>query len=324
MKIIRKYKNGNYNVVIWDNGTKIRYSEDDEFIPEFPENIDIKLTNACPYGCMYCHENSKNEDATKSINFLHNYIFGKSQKWIETLRPGTEVALGGGALSTLDNSLWEFISVLNNRDIIVNMTINQREMSNTIFMDTLKFHLQRDIVKGVGVSFLKADQELEKFAKIYRKNIVIHVIAGIVTPDELEYLAKNRFKVLILGYKDLRRGHTYLESNNEKIKKNIQYIKDNIKRLSSEFLTTSFDCLAVEQLDIGNVISKKDFEKYYMGDDGTHTMYIDIPNLEYAPSSTYPIGRRLKINSKLSIEDMFKTVREITEKEKKFDRITNK
>lgn len=54
MKILNSYKNGNYSVTILEDGTKIRYSKDDEFNAEFPENIDIKLTNMCNVGCSYC------------------------------------------------------------------------------------------------------------------------------------------------------------------------------------------------------------------------------------------------------------------------------
>ena len=34
------YKNGNYIVTILSDGTKIRRTEDNEFIPAFSENVD--------------------------------------------------------------------------------------------------------------------------------------------------------------------------------------------------------------------------------------------------------------------------------------------
>ena len=45
MNILGVYKNGNYNVTILSDGTKIRRTEEDEFIPEFPENADVKITD---------------------------------------------------------------------------------------------------------------------------------------------------------------------------------------------------------------------------------------------------------------------------------------
>ena len=39
-----KYRNGNYNVTILEDGTKIRHNKLDCFIPEKPESMDIKIT----------------------------------------------------------------------------------------------------------------------------------------------------------------------------------------------------------------------------------------------------------------------------------------
>ena len=48
------YKNGNYIVTILSDGTKIRRTEDNEFIPSFSENIDCKLTDKCREMCNFC------------------------------------------------------------------------------------------------------------------------------------------------------------------------------------------------------------------------------------------------------------------------------
>ena len=44
---IAKYKNGNYYVRLFDDGTKERFTLEDEFIPSFPESIDLKITDYC-------------------------------------------------------------------------------------------------------------------------------------------------------------------------------------------------------------------------------------------------------------------------------------
>ena len=38
--LLYKYKNGNYMVRIFEDGTKERYTLEDEFNPTFPERID--------------------------------------------------------------------------------------------------------------------------------------------------------------------------------------------------------------------------------------------------------------------------------------------
>ena len=51
MELLGAYRNGNYRTLIMDDGTKIRRTNDDDFIPDFAENIDIKITNKCNMNC---------------------------------------------------------------------------------------------------------------------------------------------------------------------------------------------------------------------------------------------------------------------------------
>ena len=87
MKLLGSYINGNYHTAIYSDGTKIRETEDDEFIADFPENIDIKITNQCDMGCPMCHEDSKSDG---------KHGDSMNAKFIDTLRPYTELAIGGG------------------------------------------------------------------------------------------------------------------------------------------------------------------------------------------------------------------------------------
>ena len=77
MGLLGRYKNGNFVTTILSDGTKIRETKDDEFIPSFAENMDVKICNYCHRGCKFCHEGSSlhgkfvyilNE---KLINILH-------------------------------------------------------------------------------------------------------------------------------------------------------------------------------------------------------------------------------------------------------------
>ena len=47
MELLGRYKNGNFHVAIFDDGSKIRETNDDEFVPDFAENMDIKICNVC-------------------------------------------------------------------------------------------------------------------------------------------------------------------------------------------------------------------------------------------------------------------------------------
>ena len=43
-RLLSEYINGNYKVKIYSDGTKVRYSNEDEFHPIFPESINLKIT----------------------------------------------------------------------------------------------------------------------------------------------------------------------------------------------------------------------------------------------------------------------------------------
>ena len=87
MRLLGEYQNGNYTVKIYNDGTKIRETNDDVFVASFPECIDLKITNNCDMGCPYCHEYSK-------LDGKHGDIL--NTKIIDTIRPFTELAIGGG------------------------------------------------------------------------------------------------------------------------------------------------------------------------------------------------------------------------------------
>ena len=53
-----------------------------------------------------------------------------------------------------------------------------------------------------------------------------------------------------------------------------------------KFEVVSFDNLALEQLKIKNHITKEDWDRFYQGEDGTRTMYIDAVEQKFAKTST--------------------------------------
>ena len=56
MNLLAKYKNGNYNVKIYDDGTKIRYNDLDNLTPEFAESNDVTITTVCVYLILHTLE----------------------------------------------------------------------------------------------------------------------------------------------------------------------------------------------------------------------------------------------------------------------------
>jgi len=290
------YNNGNYRVGIdLANGTKIRETEDDVFISEFPENIDIKITNQCDMGCPMCHENSYPEGKHGNI---------MKAKFIDTLRPYTEIAVGGGdALSHPD--LIPFLKKLRSRDIIPNLTVNQVHFMKN--KELLKSLVDRRLIFGLGVSLYNATAEFIDSIKEF-DNAVIHVINGIVTPGQMEALADNDLKVLILGYKDFRRGESYKKSAQGYIEVNQLNLKMYLKDYVPRFKALSFDNLAIEQLDVKSLMTQEQWDEFYMGDDGQFTMYIDMVTETFAKNSVAALTKRYKMLN--NIDDMFKRIKE--------------
>lgn len=302
--IITKYKNGNYSVILLDDGTKIRYTTDNEYHPEFPESIDIKLTNRCPYTCNFCHEDSKPDEKIMTMQEIHNKL-RKLQ-----IPEDTELAFGGGALSTLPD-----IGTIMFEQSFKNITINQKELNNEAFFNTIWRISSNNIVSGIGVSFndikdKKSIERLKELIEIDPAKVVIHTIYGITTKEQYDFLYNDLHaqKVLVLGYKNFRRGKIYKDEHSNSILKNQKSFDENLNNYRDMFPTLSFDCLAVEQLDLKSKINKEDWNKYYMGDDGQFTMYLDLTKDEFAKNSASP--RRYKIQPGQTIRDLFKIIRE--------------
>ena len=272
-KLLSKYRNGNYNVAIFDDGTKIRYNDLDCLIPEFPESMDMKISNYCPFNCPMCHEKSSEDGEYGKI--LHH-------PFIKTLHSGTELALGGGAV-TYHPDLIPFLEELKEQGVLPNITINQREWEET----KIDYLINNQLIYGLGVSFTNVDDEAWDKILSY-PNAVVHLIAGYHSRDVFEYFANKGAKILILGYKNWGRGEDYFKNYSNQITVRIRELREILPTLFTRCKVVSFDNLSIKQLDIRTVIGEEKWKEFYMGDDGQYTMYVDMVKQECAKSSTSP------------------------------------
>lgn len=291
-KILGEYINGNYKVSIYEDGTKIRETlneRDNEFIPEYPECMDVKICNKCDMWCSFCHEDSKPDGEIGEI---------LTSKFWETLKPYTEVAVGGG--NPLEHpDLIAFLLKAKKLNLIPNLTVNQVHfMRNWAF---LKFLCEQKLIYGLGVSLVDSSQEFINKVKEF-PNAVIHIINGVVTKEQLEYLANKNLKVLILGYKNFRRGYFYLDVNLNKVNKNKKFLYEYLEQMLKDFKVVSFDNLAIKQLDVKRLLSEQEWNEFYMGDDGKFTMYIDLVKNQFALCSVAEIRFDLLDDIKLMFE----------------------
>lgn len=296
MELIGTYKNGNYTVSIYDDGTKIRENDLDFFKTDSPESMDIKITNrCCGVGCHWCHENSTPDG-------IHGDIM--NLKFIDTLHPYTELAIGGGnPLSHPD--LIPFLQKCKSLNLIPSMTVNQVHFMKDL--ETIKYLVDNKLIYGLGISLVAPTSEFINEVKKF-PNAVIHVIAGIVSLEELRILAHKDLKILILGYKQFRRGEALYEKIGSKIEEKINIIKHYLKPITNWFKVVSFDNLAIKQLEPSRILSKEEYDEFYMGNDGEFTMYIDCVNKTYSVSSTSPLDQRYPIKD--DIKEMFNHLKE--------------
>ena len=292
-ELLGKYQNGNYEVRIYEDGTKIRENDLDFLDADFPESMDCKITNRWPVSCPMCHEKSTPDGKHGDI---------MNAEFINKLRPGTEMAIGGGAV-TGHPDLIPFLKKIKSIGVIPSITVNQREYKDNF--DLVNRLVEEKLIYGLGVSFTSFDDEFWDNAIKNNPNLVVHLVAGIHGGDVFDYFANKGVKILILGYKDFGRGHDLLEKASAIIQVQIDWLKNNLSSLMGKFKVMSFDNLAIEQLAVKDVLTDEQWKEFYQGNDGTHTMYVDLVKKQFAKTSTSTERYPLLSN----IDDMFKIIK---------------
>lgn len=294
MGLLGRYKNGNFVTTILSDGTKIRETKNDEFIPSFAENMDVKICNYCDMGCKFCHEGSS--------------LYGKfgailNEKFIDTLHPYQEIAIGGGD-ATSHPDLIPFLQKLKERKVIANMTVNQIHFEKK--QELIKKLVDEKLIYGLGVSLVNPTKHFIELIKQY-PNAVIHVINGVLKPSDIKALENNNLKMLILGYKHLRRGNEYFEEEHNDIEAKQQWLYENLEDIIQKFKVVSFDNLAIEQLNVKRLLTQEEWDEFYMGRDSEFTYYIDMVEKKFAKSSTAPFDKRYDLLE--SVDNMFNKIR---------------
>lgn len=291
-KILAQYKNGNADVTLYSDGTRICETEDDDFVFNFPMNMDIKISNYCTKACEFCHE--KSNPSGKHAP-MENFDF------IDSWQAGCEAALGGGMV-TSHPQLVQILNRFKEKGIICNATVHQDELIDN-FNQIQKYQLL-GLIHGIGVSLHKPSEEL---AECINKldHVVLHVINGIFTKEHLEWVEKyiQNPKVLILGMKNFGRGVSYLQTHD--VSNQQKWLYNELPRLIRKVTVVSFDNLALEQLDVRRLLTDEEWNLFYQGGEGTSNMYIDAVEGKFAQNSTSVVRYDLKDD----IKTMFNTIK---------------
>lgn len=315
IKQIGEYKNGNYITKLYADGTRTRelfpketfydqslYREDkfkmkeiDIMEPEFPESIDLKITNYCENNCKYCYANSNKEGKHANKNFIKDII--------SEMKPYTEIAIGGGnALAHPD--LIEILQFAKERNVICNITLKDIDVINNKEKITKMF--DNKLIKALGISPTTSDtinEAIEYLNNDCYRNFVLHLILGVHDKKFLNKLKDNYIPaILFLGYKQKGLGDKYYNKNKETINNKLIEIKNmKYNELTKISTTISFDNLAIEQLELDTENVYKDL---YQGNDGKFSFYIDAVEEKYAKSSMEE-----KTDWFYNIKDAFKSLK---------------
>jgi len=294
------YSNGNYKVILnLEDGTKIRYNKKDRLIPSRPESMDVKITNRCTHNCAFCHENSMPQGKEASYRTMKNFA--------QNLLPYTEIAVGGGNLMDNPQHTEYFLQELKKAKAIPSITVRQEDfIANLKLLSSWK---EQKLIYGIGVSLSDSyDPDLITCLKLC-PTAVLHVIAGIMDEDDYDNLKGNNLKMLILGYKTIRRGKTYVKKHVKEVAANQLMLISHFDDLREDFDVVAFDNLALEQLDIKNEVTEEEWNTHYCGDDGQYTFYVDLVEEEFARSSTSL--SRIGIDD-FTPQEMFNIIRGVT------------
>ena len=270
------YNNGNCLVRLWSDGCKER-SWDGEAVPEFPESIDLKITNRCYQGCGWCHE--------ESVPWGCHATMSTIKQIVADLPGGVEIAIGGGDPLT-HPKLLDILKYLRDKGLVPNLTIHSNRLTDIRY---------RDLVYGLGVSYNG------KSIPALGQRGVVHLVAGI-WPVEVAFDNIQRNNLLILGFKAMGRGAAMAASVVPSLREWRLRIPELLR---SNKHVISFDNLALEQLQVQEHVSEDVWNSGFMGKEGQFTMYVDAVRKEFAASS---IATRLPINDR-PLRELFQLVR---------------
>lgn len=290
------YNNGNAIVELYEDGTRIIQYEDTLKL-DYPLNIDIRVSTKCAFGynpktnvafCNFCHESARTDGNECDYGELKDKLIG--------LPKGIEIAIGANEITI---NLYDFIRWAKTRGYVVNLTINQGHVKrDEVILESL---IKDEYIKGLGISYRSSlNWNIPEFILNY-EHTVIHVIAGIDSiEDVLSLRHKGVRKILILGEKNFGFNEGKVDLNTRNHKEWYWWVR----KMFDTFDVTSFDNLALEQLNMKRFFNDNNWEVFNQGE---HSFYINAVEQYFAPSSRNP--NKTNWNS-LNVKEYFKMLDE--------------
>lgn len=289
------YKNGNY--IVTTSGINLEkrcLRRGEDFKPEFPDSIDLKISNRCSSGCPYCHESSTKDGDVCNTRKLFEHLN-------ELPKEPIEIAIGGGNVLESKGELMEVLEWCKNRGYRPRITINEDTINDEADVKYLETLIDRyGIALGVSLRPGMSEDRLKKVVGLLQsgymleRSIVYHIICGAFPLNLLEKLCTGwesflcSRRILFLGFKNFGRAKDNgikpeeLGDFERLVKKLILQGREGHDVVSN---TYGFDNLAIEQLNIESALLGKEFRDIFMGPEFSCSMYVDGVKGEYAKTS---------------------------------------
>ena len=304
------FKNGNYWVGYGDyNNSRLRFmTEPGECVPQFPELVDLKITDVCKNNCKFCYAGSTAKGKHADIDFIEKVVSQLSTQYFSSHKRLTEFAIGGG--NPLEHPKFnEIVKMINKFGNIVNVTINSKDI-NSILEDDERLEVFKEYISGVGISVTDVEclDDIVKFKNVLSDKIkqhnnyghklfkvpvqfVIHLIPEMLGADKTIEILKKAAKlglyyILFLGYKTIGRAY------GSKINK---LTDDELNKISESICITSIDTLFANTYKEYLSKNYESFPYTVTLNEGEFSMFIDAVNKK-AYKSSYQLEHAYRLD----------------------------
>lgn len=287
--LARKNSNGVWTVFNKDNGLKIHLNfsasviPQNNYRPDKPELVDLKITDFCPFGCTWCYQDSKptgkhadyQEIAHLYYEFKHNSIF--------------EVALGGGE-PTMHPDFLKIIKGFKREGVIVNFTTkNHKWYKKADFVQTVL-----ENCGGWAHSVTNA-HEVRTALEMHSAMLALYEPSYYDRPKmtfqyipdaydlsnfrEVLEAVPSHYTLTLLGYKEVGRGNKRPFENKRWLEV-VMAQKETLNGIPHIAIDTQMANHYEDVLKEHNIS-----DRLYYTQEGRFSMYVDMVQKKYAKSS---------------------------------------
>lgn len=243
----------------------------------FPELVDIKITDFCPFGCKWCYQASTLEGVHAPFERIEAIAH-------ELASLGCfEVALGGGE-PTLHPDFKRILKVFESVGILANFTTrNVKFLEEEGIFDTFKGNVAISVETGKDVQ--KINDMFRKYE--IRDRIVLHYVMGSSSLEEMKKILAYGFNTTLLGFKTTGFGSTFDPHDYSDWRSALDDLLMGKDSSKDDFIyfdaKIGIDTALANQSDMSGIPPH-----LYYTEEGRFSFYIDAVKNTFAPSSFCP------------------------------------